>query len=133
MHKYRPNWETSLEADRRAAEIASEDEASWWSLGIAATALGRSDVARRAWQKCGFPIPPGEGPMESLRHDELPVAVDVGFGLADDARKAVVSICLNWAKSAADQAVRWRGDLGGAREDDAGPTGLQPHVAGVGW
>lgn len=64
LHKYRGNWEASLESNQRAAELSPSDGDSWWNLGIAATALGRWDVARRAWQNCDISVPAGDGPIE---------------------------------------------------------------------
>jgi tetratricopeptide (TPR) repeat protein len=64
MHKYRGNWEASLEFNQRASELSPSDRDSWWNVGIAATALGRWDVARNAWQCCSISVPPGDGPIE---------------------------------------------------------------------
>jgi hypothetical protein len=64
MHKYRGNWEASLESNQRAVELAPSDGDSWWNLGISATALGRWDVARRAWRNCDIFVPAGDGPIE---------------------------------------------------------------------
>jgi tetratricopeptide (TPR) repeat protein len=64
MHKYRGDWQASLDANQRASELSPADVDSWWNLGIAATALGRWDVARRAWQGCNISVPPGDGPIE---------------------------------------------------------------------
>src|SRR3978361_1426900 len=52
--KYRGDWEASLKHNQKAAEFNSEDEATWWNLGIAATALSNWHEARRAWGKCGI-------------------------------------------------------------------------------
>ena len=40
LHKYRGNWDASLESNQRAVELSPSDGDSWWNLGIAATALG---------------------------------------------------------------------------------------------
>ncbi len=64
LHKYRGNWDASLESNQRAVDLSSSDGDSWWNLGIAATALGRWDVARLAWQNCGISVPVGDGPIE---------------------------------------------------------------------
>jgi len=63
VYKYERRWAESLEYNRRAAELAP-DEASWWNLGIAATALSNWPEARRAWAACGMDVPPGDGPPE---------------------------------------------------------------------
>jgi len=52
--KYRGEWELSLAHNQRAALLNSEDEATWWNLGIAATALSDWAEARRAWKNCGI-------------------------------------------------------------------------------
>ncbi|HEY3231856.1 MAG TPA: hypothetical protein VGJ87_21680, partial [Roseiflexaceae bacterium] len=49
--KYQRRWPESLAANRRAAELAPDDEATWWNLGIAATALGDWTTAREAWAR----------------------------------------------------------------------------------
>jgi len=64
LHKYESEWQPSLEANLRATELDPEDQAGWWNLGIAATALGRWDVARRAWRGAGLEIPDGDGPID---------------------------------------------------------------------
>lgn len=64
LYKYCGDWERSFEWNRRASELDPTDEAGWWNLGIAATALGRWDDARRAWSSCGIPIPDGEGSIQ---------------------------------------------------------------------
>jgi len=69
LYKYQLRWRESLEYNQRAAAIDESNEATWWNLGIAATALEEWDEARRAWAHCGLPVPPGDGPP------------DFGFGM----------------------------------------------------
>jgi hypothetical protein len=64
LFKYERKWAESLEYNRRATVLDSKNAAAWWNLGIAATALGRWDIARSAWQAFGIEIPPGEGPVD---------------------------------------------------------------------
>lgn len=66
IYKWSRRWEKSFDCNLRAAEIIGEkaDEPAWWNLGIAATALHRWDVARRAWRAYGIAIPDGAGPIE---------------------------------------------------------------------
>ena len=59
--KYECRWPESLELNQQAAALAPDDEASWWNLGIAATALSNWAEARRAWTACGIDVPPGDG------------------------------------------------------------------------
>jgi hypothetical protein len=64
MYKYQLRWKESLEYNQRAAALNPDDEASWWNLGIAATALGDWGEARRAWAACGMNPPKGDGPPD---------------------------------------------------------------------
>lgn len=64
MYKYSGDWELSLQHNLRAAKLAPEDQAGWWNLGIAATALRRWDVARIAWRGAGIAVPEGDGPID---------------------------------------------------------------------
>lgn len=63
IHKYRGEWEQSFAFNARAYELSPGDEASRWNLAIAATALRRWSVARRAWRDNGLDVPDGEGPI----------------------------------------------------------------------
>lgn len=63
IHKYRGEWEQSFAFNARAHELSPEDEASCWNLAIAATALRRWSVARRAWRDNGLDVPDGQGPI----------------------------------------------------------------------
>jgi hypothetical protein len=67
IHKWRAEWEPAFDCNLRAAELLGErrEEPAWWNLGIAATALHRWDVARRAWRAYGLDLPDGEGPIEA--------------------------------------------------------------------
>src|SRR5262245_65876971 len=62
IFKYEGRWQESLEWNQKAAALSSDDEAAWWNLGIAATALGRWVDARMAWQRCGMADPGGADP-----------------------------------------------------------------------
>ena len=65
LHKYEGDWALSLEANLRATELDPSDQAGWWNLGIAATALERWDVARFAWRGAGVKdVPDGAGPVD---------------------------------------------------------------------
>lgn len=75
LHKYRGEWAESLAANLRATQLNAADEAGWWNLGIAATALGRWDVARQAWRGVGIEVPSGQGPID-FRCGETPVRLD---------------------------------------------------------
>jgi hypothetical protein len=62
LEKHEGNWEPSRELNQRAAELDPQDEAAWWNLGIAATALADWNEARRAWREYGIEVP--DGPAE---------------------------------------------------------------------
>lgn len=66
VHKWSRRWDEAFDCNLRAAELIGEkaDEPAWWNLGIAATALGRWDVARRAWRAYGVAVPDGAGAIE---------------------------------------------------------------------
>ena len=61
LFKYSGRWHESLGENLVAVELDAGDEAAWWNLGIAATALSDWAIARRAWKACGIPIPGAEG------------------------------------------------------------------------
>lgn len=63
-HKYLRDWSVSLAHNLRALELDGFDEAAAWNAGIAATALGDWDCARRLWRECGIALPEGQGPVE---------------------------------------------------------------------
>ncbi len=100
MHKYRGNWEASLESNQRAVELSPSDGDSWWNLGIAATALGRWDVARLAWQNCDISVSAGDGPIEmDLGHVPIRLTVNtegevVWSRRIDPARAVLVNVPL---------------------------------------
>jgi|SRR6185312_4704291 len=62
--KYRGDWRASLEHNQRAASLNGGDQATWWNLGIAATALRDWDEARLAWRAYGITV--NDGPGEVL-------------------------------------------------------------------
>ena len=64
IYKYSGDWERSLQFNERATELDRDDQAGWWNLGIAATALGRWDLARSAWRGAGLEVPDGDGPLD---------------------------------------------------------------------
>jgi hypothetical protein len=64
LFKHQKNWEESLDYNRQATALDATNEPAWWNMGIAATALGRWDLARAAWRGFGIPIPDGDGPID---------------------------------------------------------------------
>lgn len=100
LHKYGLQWAQSFELNRAAALLAPDDEAGWWNLGIAATALGDWSEARRAWAACGMTPPPGDGPpdfgwgMTPVRLDPEGDAEVVWARRIDPARAQILSVPL---------------------------------------
>jgi len=100
LFKYELQWPESLEFNHRATELAPDDEASWWNLGIAATALNNWSEARRAWQACGLTPPEGDGPpdygwgMTPVRLDPDSEGEVVWARRIDPARSQIFSIPL---------------------------------------
>lgn len=72
--KLERRWAASMDFNRRAAELDPEDQASWWNMGIAATATDDWPSARLAWSKCGVQVPEGSGPLE-MRLGSVPIRV----------------------------------------------------------
>jgi len=103
MCKYQARWPESLTYNQRAAALAPDDEASWWNLGIAATALGDWSEARRAWSACGIDPPPGDGPplfewgRTPVRLDPSGDAEVVWAQRLDPARARIISVPLPWS------------------------------------
>lgn len=64
IYKYRKQWPESFRYNKRAVELAPDDEASNWNLAIAATALGDWRTAREVWLRLGMPIEEGTGQIE---------------------------------------------------------------------
>src|SRR5438105_2660967 len=64
LFKKEHRWEESQEYNLRATRADPTNEAAWWNLGIAATALGRWPVARAAWRGFGIKLPDGDGPVD---------------------------------------------------------------------
>jgi hypothetical protein len=65
-YKQTADFAGSLRACERAIAIDAKEagEAALWNLGIAATALGDWEKARKAWRAFGLKLPDGEGPIE---------------------------------------------------------------------
>jgi tetratricopeptide (TPR) repeat protein len=110
LYKYQGRWEESLEFNRRASELAADDQAAWWNRGIAATALGRWPEARLSWVKCGIEDPGGSDPPEyhfgqtALRLDPDGAGEVVWGSRLDPARARLTNIPLP------SSAYRW-GDI----------------------
>lgn len=69
ISKYRCEWEQSFYYNQKAAVLNPEDEAAWWNLGIASTALNNWETARRSWNFFGLNL--------EINQDEL--VMDLGM------------------------------------------------------
>lgn len=63
IYKYRNEWQLSLEYNKKANDLAPNDEAARWNLAIAATALRKWDIARLAWKQNGIELEGYTGPI----------------------------------------------------------------------
>jgi tetratricopeptide (TPR) repeat protein len=64
-YKYLRDWPRSLELNLQALKLSNEpDQSSSWNAGIAATALGNWQEARKQWAACGLEIEQGDGPID---------------------------------------------------------------------
>ncbi|HEX5409407.1 MAG TPA: hypothetical protein VFW89_06530 [Gemmatimonadaceae bacterium] len=104
LFKYQGRWAESFELNRQATELAPGDQASWWNLGIAATAIGNWSEARRAWLACGMNPPAGDGPpdfgwgMIPVRLDPAASGEVVWARRFDPARAQILSVPLPTAR-----------------------------------
>lgn len=102
--KYQGRWRDSLIFNKRATSLAPDDEAAWWNLGIAATALSEWSEARAAWAACGMTVPTGDGPPD-FAFGSTPVRLDpagdaevVWANRIDPARARIISIPLPYSQ-----------------------------------
>lgn len=56
IYKYKSEWQKSYEFILKATKLGAQDEAAWWNLGIACTALKKWKEARIAWNKFGLEL-----------------------------------------------------------------------------
>jgi tetratricopeptide (TPR) repeat protein len=63
IYKYRGAWKESFRFNKRAHELATDDEAAAWNLAIAATALRDWTTARAVWNSLNLPIGLGHDPI----------------------------------------------------------------------
>ncbi len=66
IFKYRNDWQKSFDLNLKSTELNSEDEGSWWNLGIAATALKNWRIARSAWNKFGLNLEVNDEEVNSV-------------------------------------------------------------------
>jgi len=99
LYKYQSRWGESLRYNRRAAELNPEDEAAWWNLGIAATALSDWATAALAWEFFGVTLDASAGLAPDLKLGSIPVRITQGDQVEvlwanrlDPARAQIVSV-----------------------------------------
>lgn len=76
--KRRRDWPEALRLNARALEVGPgdvEQNPAGWNLGIAATALGDWEQARRGWRAFGMRVPDGDGPI-TMRLGMIPVRLN---------------------------------------------------------
>jgi hypothetical protein len=64
LYKKERKWKESLKYNRLATALDPKHEPAWWNFGVAATALGRWQLARSAWPGFGIDVPDGQGPLD---------------------------------------------------------------------
>jgi hypothetical protein len=67
IYKYRQEWKPALYYNKKAASLQADDPACWWNIGIAATALRKTRLARTVWAKFGLDAAPREPFPISIR------------------------------------------------------------------
>jgi tetratricopeptide (TPR) repeat protein len=75
VYKYQGNWEKSFEFNSTANRLNPDDEAARWNLAIAATALRRWAVARKAWAENGIELEGDSGPI-NMDFGQTPVRLN---------------------------------------------------------
>ena len=78
LYKYQSRWAESLRYNRRASELNPQDEAAWWNLGIAATAISDWATAAKAWDFFGITMNAATSSAPDLKLGLIPVRVTQG-------------------------------------------------------
>lgn len=99
LYKYQSRWAESLRYNRRAAELNPEDEAAWWNMGIAATAISDWETAAKAWEFFGVKLDASSQAAPDLKLGLIPVRITQGDHVEvlwanrlDPARAQIVSV-----------------------------------------
>lgn len=53
IYSARKEWKPALYYNKKAIALAVDNKEAWWNVGIAATALRKTRLAKRVWQKFG--------------------------------------------------------------------------------
>ncbi len=100
VHKARRSWNEALEANQRARGLLGDRKGVLWNLAIAATALGRGDIAAEAFRSFGLPAevaPSGMPYVEGLPPVQVRAATrGSGHGSAGAELDAAISFELVW-------------------------------------
>ena len=103
LYKYQSRWAESLRYNRRASELNPDDEAAWWNLGIAATAIADWETAATAWAFFGVTMPLAaiDQAAPDLKLGLIPVRITQGEHIEvlwanrlDPARAQIVSVAM---------------------------------------
>ncbi len=54
IYKYRQEWKAALHYNKKSVALDASDRNAWWNIGIAATALKKTRLARSIWAKFGL-------------------------------------------------------------------------------
>ena len=54
IYRERKEWKPALYYNKKAIALAVDNKEAWWNVGIAATALNKTRLAKRVWQKFGL-------------------------------------------------------------------------------
>ena len=99
LYKYQSRWAESLRYNRRAAELNPEDEAAWWNMGIAATAISDWATAAKAWEFFGITLDAAAITAPDLKLGLIPVRITQGEHVEvlwanrlDPARAQIISV-----------------------------------------
>lgn len=99
LYKYQSRWAESLRYNRRATELNPSDEAAWWNLGIAATALSDWATAALAWEFFGVSLDATTVLAPDLKLGLIPVRITQDDSVEvlwanrlDPARAQIVSV-----------------------------------------
>ena len=89
-----------MRSNQRVLELDPSDEAAWWNLGIAATALRDWSEAGRAWKGCGIKCEARDGEVRApivtacVRLDPAGLGEVVWGQRLDPARMVILNVPL---------------------------------------
>jgi len=112
--------------NQHALELDPSDEAAWWNLGIAATALRNWTEARRAWKGCGIELEDRTGEVRMpavtacVRLDPSSSGEVVWGQRLDPARMVILSVPLPESGHRFNDIVLNDGAANGTRVDSKG-------------